>query len=311
MRHNFRDHSGFTLIELLVVIAIIGVLVGLLLPAVQQAREAARRTSCNNNLKQIGLALHSYNDVNKELPTLCINLPAAPQARWVRAWSWAAALLPFIEEGQLYDDGGVSAGTDPNTKPAVIATTIPGFVCPSDAALEAIPTQSPNRTRWNSRAVNNAAKSNYVASHDHAGGRNVKYGFTTTQPTGAFHYERPTKFAFVTADGTSSSIAIGERGGNPGGNCAGGTWAGAVDIASSRDFLFDVGGTGIQQINTGSGWNFPQGFSSDHPGGSQFVYLDGSVHVLNENIEHRVGGSVDSTFERLIAIADGQPVGSY
>ena len=308
MRHNFRDHSGFTLIELLVVIAIIGVLVGLLLPAVQQAREAARRTSCNNNLKQIGLALHSYNDVNKELPTLCLDLPATATGT-VHAWSWAAGLLPFLEENALYDSAGVATGTDPNSKATEIATAISGFMCPSDVT-PTIQTAAP-WSWWNSRSGNNkAAKSNYVAAHDHRAARNVKYGFTTTQPSGAFHFERATKFAYVT-DGTSSSIAVGERCANPGGQRVVATWAASDNNNHTRNVMYDVAGAGVEKINTGASWNFPQSFSSDHPGGAQFVYLDGSVHFLNENIGHNTSNAVDSTFERLLAIADGQAVSGW
>ena len=106
LSNGFRHRSGFTLIELLVVIAIIGVLVGLLLPAVQQAREAARRSACSNNMKQQGLALHSYADVNKE------QFPVG----WIgefengeihgdegEGWGFASRMLPFIEERNVYD----------------------------------------------------------------------------------------------------------------------------------------------------------------------------------------------------------------
>ncbi|MEY3033020.1 MAG: hypothetical protein RLZZ622_1495 [Planctomycetota bacterium] len=89
-----RNNEGFTLIELLVVIAIIGVLVGLLLPAVQQAREAARRSSCTNNLKQIGLALHNYYDSRTQLPPLAVKESASSTAA---AWAWSAVTLPFME----------------------------------------------------------------------------------------------------------------------------------------------------------------------------------------------------------------------
>jgi len=107
MRHNFRDRSGFTLIELLVVIAIIGVLVGLLLPAVQQAREAARRISCNNNLKQMGIALHNYNDTYGNFLPLGIGHDAG------QAWAWGALLLPFMEEVAAYDACDVE-NSEPN-----------------------------------------------------------------------------------------------------------------------------------------------------------------------------------------------------
>lgn len=91
--------KGFTLVELLVVIVIIGVLVGLLLPAVQTAREAARRSQCTNNLKQIGLALHGYHDVRRELPPLCLkpSSSVSGDSDWnAPAWGWSALILPYL-----------------------------------------------------------------------------------------------------------------------------------------------------------------------------------------------------------------------
>ena len=93
--HEFA-RRGFTLIEILVVIAIIGILVALLLPAVQAAREAARRMKCNNNLKQLALAMHNYHGVHKTFPPATIN---RGQIDWGGAWGWQTLVLPYIEEG--------------------------------------------------------------------------------------------------------------------------------------------------------------------------------------------------------------------
>src|SRR5882672_5693188 len=110
--------SGFTLIELLVVIAIIGVLISLLLPAVQKVREAANRTQCLNNMKQMGLALHNYHDTYKRFPPALDSslLPyrPAPYSGWTPYWSWMAYILPFIEQDNLWNQAIAWAKTDPN-----------------------------------------------------------------------------------------------------------------------------------------------------------------------------------------------------
>ena len=122
--------KGFTLIELLVVIAIIAILIALLLPAVQQAREAARRTSCKNNLKQIGLALHNYLDVYSVFPpSFCVSGSAGSFSPGGQ-WSAQARILPFIEQGNLYDNINFSASYTEGSSPAI--DRIPVYLCPSE-----------------------------------------------------------------------------------------------------------------------------------------------------------------------------------
>ncbi len=154
-----RSDRGFTLIELLVVIAIIAILVGLLLPAVQSSREAARRAQCTNNLRQIGLAMHNYVSANDALPPVCIDQAWTGAGKQIpqphQNWSQHARLLPFMEQGPLYNainwdfgarwsDGdavytdhnppdGATGGNDSIPQMTVLVTTIFSFLCPSDS----------------------------------------------------------------------------------------------------------------------------------------------------------------------------------
>jgi len=129
---------GFTLIELLVVIAIIAVLVAILLPAVQQAREAARRSQCQNNLKQFGVALHSYHEAHGIFPQAKVYGTESQGSPWITGsgWSWRVMLLPYMDQTGLYNQIDMSewiqTRTGNNTLALVRAKEIPGFFCPSD-----------------------------------------------------------------------------------------------------------------------------------------------------------------------------------
>ncbi|MBX3438704.1 MAG: DUF1559 domain-containing protein [Planctomycetaceae bacterium] len=128
-----RSRSGFTLIELLVVIAIIAILIALLLPAVQQAREAARRTQCKNNMKQIGLAFHNYHDVygmfakpvilGLKIGTGCMAISGST--------NWAISLLPYMEQNNVYDQLNLNISPFDPANQAIFRTVIPGYLCPS------------------------------------------------------------------------------------------------------------------------------------------------------------------------------------
>jgi len=143
-RKSRNRWSGFTLIELLVVIAIIAILIALLLPAVQQAREAARRTQCKNNLKQIGIALHNYHDTHSCLPPMKIwanGIDCIGGTPWdnTGGWSWRVMILPFVEQSTMYNridfvnhhSQAVCIGS-PNSWGAFTGTPIAGYICPSD-----------------------------------------------------------------------------------------------------------------------------------------------------------------------------------
>ena len=313
---------GFTLIELLVVIAIIAILIALLLPAVQQAREAARRTQCKNNIKQIGLAFHNYHDVHRTFPPLFViptdprtsaNYAAALNGTGAQApganpaWGWGAYLLPYIDQAPLYNQADIGNGSQILDHRDAFQTALAAYMCPSDVG----PTLD-NDTNWN-RLTNNGweiAKSNYVAANDHE---------TPTEgsaATGAFYENSNTKMRDIT-DGTSNTIAVGERMYHPdatGVSCA--AWAGMISKTSGGTphggFQRELAGTGRLAINQIDTWNFASAFSSYHEGGAQFLLFDGSVRFISENINHTIGGGTpNSTFEYLLAIQDGNTVGEF
>ncbi|MBA2114689.1 DUF1559 domain-containing protein [Bremerella alba] len=134
---NSRTVRGFTLVELLVVIAIIGVLIALLLPAVQQAREAARRMQCSNQLKQIGLAVHNYHDTYKVFPAGSVNLNTTTAADKSLS-NWAIGILPFLEQPALYEQYNQSVHNSHVDNQDVLTTILPAMLCPSDVNSEVL-----------------------------------------------------------------------------------------------------------------------------------------------------------------------------
>ncbi|MBD3672283.1 MAG: DUF1559 domain-containing protein [Planctomycetaceae bacterium] len=228
---------GFTLIELLVVIAIIAVLVSLLLPAVQQAREAARRSTCKNNLKQMGLALHNYHDTFSVLPPALVHSgrntnsnPSIDNPYGLNTTGWML-LLPYMDQAPLYNQhnfalsGGnsyprnpVLAGTDPNANNATISQSVPVMNCPSHPAAGV---NSVNSSSWYYR--DNQPRSSYLFCTGYFVDYNDNYGYykgnANRYRQGAFGNDGAARFRDIT-DGMSNTTLIGEAWGGEGFKCS-------------------------------------------------------------------------------------------
>jgi prepilin-type N-terminal cleavage/methylation domain-containing protein/prepilin-type processing-associated H-X9-DG protein len=328
---------GFTLVELLVVIAIIGVLVGLLLPAVQSARESARRNACANNLKQLGLALHSHHSARKLFPpgflrvygdasltpTFAVNDATSTAAANQGNWAWGAFLLPFIEMDEVYQRINVT-GTDCASAMATAASMqamgqpVPAFRCPADYTKADDQRAGITGIEFRNAAGNTvstrSALSNYVAAN---GSDNVyKVG------DGIFFMDSKTSASKI-LDGLSKTIALGERvyrlnngitGVDPqqGYSYFGSLLpqAGCVYCVRGTRQLSSFGirdalGSAFMAINEPSmlvgsaDSSSSRVFSSYHRGGAQFTMADGSVRFLSESTALAI-------FRDLVSIADGR-----
>ena len=273
-----RPATGFTLVELLVVIAIIGILIALLLPAVQAAREAARRINCSSNLKQLGLAMHNYHDVHKAFPPAFMVYNA--QGVIDGGWAWAVFLMPFMEQSPLQDKLSVTKYTldqvitDPTLLP-MLQMSLKVLKCPSS------PMEPLREYQGTGSAMVSTA--NYVCSRGW-----FSYGGRYTMDrnmNGVFYGESATRIAAIT-DGCSNTFALGERT----------VFPANADNPAKWPSWCGPGGLGPQETkgkgNTVSGsvavkLNHPSsiaGFSSHHPGGAMFCFCDGSVHFISETI---------------------------
>ena len=330
-----HGNRGFTLIELLVVIAIIGILAGLLLPAIQQVRESARRAECLNNLRQLGVAIFAYETANGALPPgwlePAVADPSLPAASF--RWGWASVILPYLEGTNLsreYDLRANRLWMDPSTSPHCtdhyfdVSTSKSShdavmnvYICPSDPApiLNAnVPIDSDNRGQFFVQKMNYGGSCGvdaYVCTPLGSPGR----------PTGVFNINSRIKYKDI-LDGSSHTVLLGERGG---------TWkdtneqpnilirpgltelnSGTLDFPVGNQLSqgpFDVAAfveipgtfeSGYFNIN-GSELAYKYGFSSAHPSGAMMIFCDGSTRFVNEAISL-------TTFARILHKHDGKVI---
>jgi prepilin-type N-terminal cleavage/methylation domain-containing protein len=286
-----KRNAGFTLVELLVVIAIIGILVALLLPAVQAAREAARRMACGNNLKQIGLALHNYHDTYKTFPPggitqgACCGTPSYS--------TWSIMLLPFLEAQNLADKYNNNLYNEDPANQFVREAVVEVYNCPSDIHAGKIekPESGPGAAldyrHGSYRAMGGRSDgSGWWDNADHVNLNQSWKGVLHTVGTGTLTSE----FMAAITDGTSNTLAVGEMTTKTHSN-RGTFWAytytsynSSNAVPESRTLIPDY--DKCVAINGAGGSNTcKRGWGSLHPGGLQFAICDGSTRFLASTID--------------------------
>jgi prepilin-type N-terminal cleavage/methylation domain-containing protein/prepilin-type processing-associated H-X9-DG protein len=310
LRAGRRWRGAFTLVELLVVIAIIAVLIGLLVPAVQMVRVAAARIQCANNLKQIGLALHNYYSARGHFPPAFVGNPGTtPNNNAPPGWGWGTWILPYIEQEPLYKQLNPTVNaipgnlTDPAGTPLglLCQTSISIYLCPADLAP----------------LLNDQRGFHAYSSYAAVGGSDPTSGSSLNR-NGVMYQASKTRFADIT-DGTSNTVVVGERAYGKASYYVmptiiyyGAIWSGVYVAGKDGSTMWTLTGGSTYSPNRGNGdkWNF----SSRHPRGTQFVFGDGSVRLVPDDLSLALpqgggGGATDPNdiIANLANRMDGNP----
>ncbi len=291
-----RLRDGFTLIELLVVIAIIAILVALLLPAVQQAREAARRSSCKNNLKQLGVALHNYHDTHGAFPMLEVHkfeFLNSQNNNWGNSsGTLHTLLLPYVEQKNAYEIFDFNTSWAGGRNREVLDKSYDTFLCPSNPISD-----KKRGNGFDSHIVHYFG--NYGGANPPGGRARIKWAIgnqSNFQWRGPLYYNSGVRMRDIT-DGTANTVLMSEvRGYTP--------WSQneLFRIRDGRGMRWEVGFGTHMGINTfNHRWEAPASF---HTGGCQVVLCDGSVKFVSENIDY-------NTWRHAGTIGRGEVLGEW
>jgi prepilin-type processing-associated H-X9-DG protein len=287
---------GFAFVEVLVIVGLIVIGMALLLPAIQQSRQDARRTQCKNNLKQYGLALHNYHDVYNKFPPGWISKEGGP-GHGARI-GWQTSILPFVDQAPMFNQIDFNRPPhDADGKPIKhFQTVMSAYRCPTDPA----PNLNPLRGDY--------ATSNYSGNYgDVPPPRLAPLGLGDFWPgavdapmtsRGIFARNSSVGMAQI-IDGTSNTLMVGERGFASGA----GIWVGVTDNAHEDDSLTD----GSHRSRPNAGWS---SYSSRHGGGVHFLLCDGSVRFINDEIDSKPLPEM-GTLQKLACKSDGHPMGEF